>query len=57
MRDSFFYGDDGRKKYYATYTAYDSCYSPVMKRRFQIKMATLNGSAAVNKGMAMFPRD
>jgi predicted GH43/DUF377 family glycosyl hydrolase len=55
-----FTDDDGRKKYYATYTAYDG--KAILPQLIEtedfvhFKMATLNGSAAVNKGMAMFPR-
>jgi len=55
-----FTDDDGRKKYYATYTAYDGkvILPQLMETEdfMHFKMATLNGSAAVNKGMAMFPR-
>jgi predicted GH43/DUF377 family glycosyl hydrolase len=52
--------DDGRKKYYATYTAYDG--KGVLPQLMEtedfvhFKMITLNGSAALNKGMALFPR-
>ena len=55
-----FTDDDGRKKYYATYTAYDG--KAILPQLIEtedfvhFKMATLNGSAAVNKGMALFPR-
>jgi predicted GH43/DUF377 family glycosyl hydrolase len=55
-----FVEDDGTAKYFATYTAYDG---------FQIipqlietddfrsfRISTLNGAAAQNKGMALFPR-
>jgi predicted GH43/DUF377 family glycosyl hydrolase len=52
--------DDGRSTYYATYTAFDG-YEIVPQliqtddfRSFRI--ATLNGRAAQNKGMALFPR-
>jgi predicted GH43/DUF377 family glycosyl hydrolase len=52
--------DDGRSTYYATYTAFDG-YQIVPQliqtddfRSFRI--ATLNGRAAQNKGMALFPR-
>ena len=54
-----FTDDDGRKKYYATYTAYDG--KSILPQLIEtedfvhFKMATLNGSAAVNKGMALFP--
>ena len=51
---------DGSKKYYATYTAYDgkAILPQVMEtENFEhFKMITLNGNAAVNKGMALFPR-
>lgn len=52
--------DDGRSKYYATYTAYDG--KAVLPQLMEtgdfehFKMSTLNGNAAVNKGMALFPR-
>jgi len=55
-----FTDDDGRKKYYATYTAYDG--KAILPQLIEtedfvhFKMATLNGCAAVNKGMALFPR-
>jgi predicted GH43/DUF377 family glycosyl hydrolase len=55
-----FVGEDGVVKYYATYTAYDG-FEIVPQlietddfRTFTI--ATLNGAAAQNKGMALFPR-
>jgi predicted GH43/DUF377 family glycosyl hydrolase len=55
-----FVEDDGRSTYYATYTAFDG-YQIVPQliqtddfRSFRI--ATLNGRAAQNKGMALFPR-
>jgi predicted GH43/DUF377 family glycosyl hydrolase len=55
-----FTDNDGSKKYYATYTAYDGkVILPQMMETddfINFKMATLNGSAAVNKGVAMFPR-
>ncbi|MGH7866220.1 MAG: glycosidase, partial [Candidatus Dormibacteraceae bacterium] len=55
-----FQGQDGRRTYYATYTAYDG-------RRIQpqfletsdflnFKFITLSGPAVENKGMALFPR-
>jgi len=51
---------DGSKKYYATYTAYDGkgILPQLMETvDFQhFKMITLNGSAVVNKGFAIFPR-
>jgi len=55
-----FTDDDGRKKYYATYTAYDG--KAILPQLMEtedfehFKMITLNGNAAVNKGMALFPR-
>jgi predicted GH43/DUF377 family glycosyl hydrolase len=55
-----FTDDDGRKKYYATYTAYDG--KVILPQLMEtedfenFKMITLNGNAAVNKGMALFPR-
>jgi predicted GH43/DUF377 family glycosyl hydrolase len=55
-----FTGDDGRVTYYATYTAYDgfSILPQLIETddfvRFTI--STLNGVAAQNKGMALFPR-
>jgi predicted GH43/DUF377 family glycosyl hydrolase len=55
-----FTDDDGSKKYYATYTAYDG--KAILPQLMEtedfeyFKMITLNGSAAVNKGMALFPR-
>jgi len=55
-----FTDDDGKKKYYATYTAYDG--KAILPQLIEtedflhFKMVTLNGRAAVNKGMAMFPR-
>ncbi len=55
-----FTDDDGRKKYYATYTAYDG--KVILPQLMEtedfehFKMITLNGSAAVNKGMSLFPR-
>ncbi len=55
-----FTDDDGRKKYYATYTAYDG--KVILPQLMEtedfehFKMITLNGSAAVNKDMALFPR-
>jgi predicted GH43/DUF377 family glycosyl hydrolase len=51
---------DGSKRYYATYTAYDG--KAVLPQLMEtedfnhFKMITLNGPAAVNKGMALFPR-
>jgi predicted GH43/DUF377 family glycosyl hydrolase len=55
-----FTDDDGNKKYYATYTAFDgkAIFPQIMETdNFDhFKMITLNGNAAVNKGMALFPR-
>lgn len=52
--------DDGTKIYYATYTAYDgrAIMPEILETRdfLCFKMITLNGQAAVNKGMALFPR-
>jgi len=55
-----FHEQDGARKYYATYTAYDGKMilpqfletSDFIRFRFN----TLNGSAVENKGMALFPR-
>ncbi|MBU0548119.1 MAG: glycoside hydrolase family 130 protein [Candidatus Omnitrophica bacterium] len=56
----FFKDDDGSGKYYATYTAYDGkvILPQIMETKdfSHFKMITLNGNAAVNKGMALFPR-
>ncbi|PIQ90590.1 MAG: glycosidase [Candidatus Omnitrophica bacterium CG11_big_fil_rev_8_21_14_0_20_41_12] len=55
-----FKNDDGSKKYYATYTAYDGkvILPQIMETEdfLHFKMITLNGRAALNKGMALFPR-
>ncbi len=55
----FFY-DDGKVIYYATYTAYNGvCILPqllVTKDFVNFEIITLNGNAAQNKGMALFPR-
>jgi predicted GH43/DUF377 family glycosyl hydrolase len=52
--------DDGTIKYYATYTAYDgfSILPQLIETRDFVSFAisTLNGAAAQNKGMALFPR-
>jgi predicted GH43/DUF377 family glycosyl hydrolase len=62
MEDARFvrFEDDGAVRYYATYTAYDG-FEIIPQlietddfRRFGI--STLNGAAAQNKGMALFPR-
>jgi len=55
-----FTDDDGSVMYYATYTAFDG-YN-IMPQLIQtddfvsFRIATLNGAAAQNKGMALFPR-
>ncbi len=55
-----FHNDDGTHIYYATFTAYDG--KVVMPELVEtsdflrFKFITLNGSAARNKGMALFPR-
>jgi predicted GH43/DUF377 family glycosyl hydrolase len=55
-----FTDDDGSVTYYATYTAFDGY--EIVPQLIQtddfvsFRMATLNGSAAQNKGMALFPR-
>ncbi|HCO67672.1 MAG TPA: glycosidase [Dysgonomonas sp.] len=52
--------DDGQTKYYATFTAYDG--RTIMPEMLEtndfneFRVSTLNGSAAKNKGMALFPR-
>lgn len=54
------FNDDGRKAYYATYTAYSGAgiRSELLEttdfRSF--RMTPLEGSATLNKGMALFPR-
>ena len=55
-----FLNDDGSRTYYATYTAYDG---KLILPQFietsdflHFKFITLNGPAARNKGMALFPR-
>jgi len=52
--------DDGSTIYYATYTAYDGSviFPQLMETRdfLHFKVCTLNGPAARNKGMALFPR-
>ncbi|MDP2943412.1 MAG: glycoside hydrolase family 130 protein [Candidatus Omnitrophota bacterium] len=56
----FFRDDNGSGRYYATYTAYDGkvILPQIMETDdfIHFKMITLNGRAAVNKGMALFPR-
>lgn len=55
-----FRGEDGACVYYATFTAYDGAVvmpQLVETRDFlHFRFITLNGAAAQNKGMAMFPR-
>jgi len=55
-----FQEDDGRVTYYATYTAYDGkIILPQLVETVDFvhfKFLTLNGPAAQNKGMALFPR-
>jgi predicted GH43/DUF377 family glycosyl hydrolase len=52
--------DDGRSTYYATYTAYDGF--QILPQLIEtddfrsFTISTLNGAAAQNKGMALFPR-
>jgi len=55
-----FVESDGAAKYYATYTAYDGF--EILPQLIETEdfvsftISTLNGSAAQNKGMALFPR-
>ncbi len=55
-----FTGSDGSVKYYATYTAYDGF--EILPQLIETKdfvrfsISTLSGTAAQNKGMALFPR-
>lgn len=55
-----FVHDDGRITYYATYTAYDGF--SILPQLIEtddftsFSISTLNGAAAQNKGMALFPR-
>ncbi len=55
-----FTGDDGRKIFYATYTAYTglAIRSEMIETAdfVSFKMSPLKGDAARNKGMALFPR-
>jgi len=55
-----FLNDDGTRTYYATYTAYDGTLILPQFIETQdflhFKFITLNGPAARNKGMALFPR-
>jgi predicted GH43/DUF377 family glycosyl hydrolase len=54
------FSDGGRKTYYATYTAYTgrAIRSELLETGdfLSFRMTPLQGSAAVNKGMALFPR-
>jgi predicted GH43/DUF377 family glycosyl hydrolase len=55
-----FVSDGGETQYYATYTAYDGF--EILPQLIEtidfvtFRISTLNGSAAQNKGMALFPR-
>lgn len=55
-----FVGDEGRVRYYATYTAYDGF--EILPQLIEtddfltFSISTLHGAAAQNKGMALFPR-
>lgn len=55
-----FRDDDGTRRYYATYSAYDGqmVLPQLLETQdfLQFKMHTLNGPAIANKGMALFPR-
>jgi len=55
-----FTDDNGGKRYYATYTAYNGFnILPMLletKDFVQFRIRTLNGKAVQNKGMALFPR-
>tara|TARA_A100001391_G_scaffold199160_1_gene181736 strand:- start:3433 stop:4881 length:1449 start_codon:yes stop_codon:yes gene_type:complete len=55
-----FHDDDGSRRYYATYSAYDGeMVLPQLletKDFLRFRMHTLNGPAVSNKGMALFPR-
>ena len=54
------FSDDGRKTYYATYTAYSgrAIRSELIETAdfLSFRMSPLKGAAAGNKGMALFPR-
>ena len=54
------FNDDGRKTYYATYTAYSgrAIRSELIETSdfISFRMSPLHGAAAHNKGMALFPR-
>ena len=55
-----FVDDDGTTKYYGTYTAYNGIRTLPMLFETEdfkrIRIHTLNGACAINKGMALFPR-
>jgi len=55
-----FHYEDGSVTYFATYTAYDGLRilpQLIETRDFMtFRVSTLNGSAAINKGIALFPR-
>jgi predicted GH43/DUF377 family glycosyl hydrolase len=55
-----FHNDDGTKIYYATFTAYDGrVIMPELVQTYDFllfRFISLNGPAAENKGMALFPR-
>ena len=55
-----FRAHDGRVRYYATYTAYDGfeIWPQLIETEDFVRftVSTLNGTAAQNKGMALFPR-
>jgi predicted GH43/DUF377 family glycosyl hydrolase len=54
------FNDDGKQTYYATYTAYsgDAIRSELLETTdfVNFRLLPLNGTAAQNKGMALFPR-
>jgi len=54
------FSDEGRKTYYATYTAYSgrAIRSELLETTdfMSFRLAPLRGAAAANKGMALFPR-
>ena len=54
-----FFNDNGEVVYFATYTAYNDTILPQLietKDFIKFNILTLNGNAAQNKGMALFPR-
>jgi len=55
-----FIDDDGKRTYYATYTAYDGkvIFPQLLETKdfLHFKIGTLNGPEVKNKGMALFPR-